>query len=226
MFAVPLKADGVTIEPIMPVDGGAAHFFTEYFDAVSVAEEYRLGQEKEGWIVAQRLLFHERNATAGVGFGFGLSGGNSAQSEFNWRLNIQELVKRHGGMDNPLLANRVTSDYINQIVAEHLATRINDGLQNGKLQGHWGSLLKLGLGIDAPTNADVALAVAGADGVIWKTNEIGGEIGLNWLSVRGVSIAGGSNEIQRNIVSERLLDLPREPGHSKDTPFRELMKQI
>lgn len=225
MIAIPLKDERVSIEPIVPVDGREAHFFMEYIDDVRVHEDYLLGADNEGWAVAQRLLYHERNATAGVGYGYGLNNGDSNQSGFNWTLNTRELAGHHHGMDNPYIAQRVTNDYIDQLVASHLADRINDGLQNNKLVGHWGSLLKLGLGIDAPANADVALAVAGADGVIWDESGNGGEVGLNWLRVRGVAIAGGSNEIQRNIVSERLLQLPREPGHARDTPFRELMKQ-
>ena len=98
-------------------------------------------------------------------------------------------------------------------------------MRSGKLQGPWGSLLKLGMGIDAPENAELALALSGADGVIWTGNGLGGEVVDNWLRARTISIAGGSNEIQRNIVSERLLGLPREPGDDKNIPFNELMRQ-
>ena len=225
MFAVPLKAPGVTIQPIVPATGGKAHFFIEYFDEVEIPEEYVLGGEGEGWTVAQRLLFHERNATAGIGYGLGLGGGQGEGGSGSWRLGALGLAARHGALDDPALAGAIAQDYIDLTVANQLGVRINTGLRTGKLQGQWGSLLKLGMGIDCPTNAELALAIAGADGVIWTGDRAGSEVVDNWLRVRGISIAGGSNEIQRNIVSERLLGLPREPGDDKNIPFNVLMKQ-
>jgi alkylation response protein AidB-like acyl-CoA dehydrogenase len=224
MFALPLKAKGVTINPIIPAQGGEAHFFIEYLDEVEVPEDYVLGGEGAGWTVAQRLLFHERNATAGVGYGLGLGGGSS-NGGFAFRLDILDLARRHGVTGDPALAARIADDYVELVVGEQLANRINGGMRMGKLQGQWGSLLKLGMGIDCPENADLALAVAGADGVVWSGDNEGGEVVKNWLRVRGISIAGGSNEMQRNIVSERLMGLPREPGDDKSLPFNELIQR-
>ena len=226
MFALPLKAKGVTIQPIKPVSGGEAHQFIEYFDDVEIGPEYVLGGEGEGWTIAQRLLFHERNATAGVGYGLGLGGGDGGEgSGGSWRLNLTDLARRFGTLDDPAYAGRIAEDHIDQTVSAQLAVRINAGMRSGKLQGPWGSLLKLGMGIDAPENAELALALSGADGVIWTGNGPGGEVVDNWLRARTISIAGGSNEIQRNIVSERLLGLPREPGDDKTIPFNELMRK-
>jgi len=226
MFALPLKAKGVTIVPIIPAQGGEAHFFIEHLDEVEIPEEYVLGGEGEGWTVAQRLLFHERNATAGVGYGLGLGGGSGAPGGANsWRLDIVDLARRRGVAEDPALAAQIAEDYIELVVGEQLARRINAGMRTGKLQGQWGSLLKLGMGIDSPANAELALAVAGAEGVVWSGENEGGEVARNWLRVRGVSIAGGSNEMQRNIVSERLMGLPREPGDDKNTPFSELIRR-
>ncbi len=226
MFAVPLKGKGVTIEPIAPVQGGPAHFFIEYFDNVRIPAAYQLGEERAGWKVAQRLLFHERNATVGVAYGYGLDSGN-ASGESSWRVNVQNIARQNGTFDEPVLGAQIAEDYIDMVVGRQLAERINAGLRNGQLKGHWGSLLKLQLGIDTPNNAELALALTGSDGVIWDGNDdqAGGELGLNWLKVRGLSIAGGSNEIQRNIVSERLLGLPREPGDDRTVPFSELMRR-
>ena len=61
--------------------------------------------------------------------------------------------------------------------------------------------------------------------MIWDGDEqVTGSAGEMWLNSRGISIAGGSNEMQRNIVSERLLGLPREPSFDRDIPFSEVIK--
>jgi hypothetical protein len=90
------------------------------------------------------------------------------------------------------------------------------------LDGPWGSLLKLGEGIDSPVLTADALAIAASSGVIWTDDEPGGDEGAAWISSRGISIGGGSNEMQRNIVSERLLGLPREHDPSRELPFSEI----
>jgi hypothetical protein len=61
--------------------------------------------------------------------------------------------------------------------------------------------------------------------VVWTDNEPGGDQGIAWLSSRGISIGGGSNEMQRNIVAERLLGMPREHDPSRELPFNEIMRR-
>ena len=94
----------------------------------------------------------------------------------------------------------------------------------GTFKGDWGSLLKLGLALDTLRRAEIGIAIGGSDGVIWAGDEPDtSAAGPVWLSARGISIAGGTNEMQRNIVSERLLGMPREPATDRDVPFTEVV---
>ncbi len=123
------------------------------------------------------------------------------------------------------IRQHIADSFIERTVSRFANERVMTGQRTGHFQGQWGSLLKLHLGADSPHQAKIGLAVHGADGVIWDGDEqVTGSAGEMWLNSRGISIAGGSNEMQRNIVSERLLGLPREPSFDRDIPFSEVIK--
>lgn len=227
MFAVPLKAPGVTIQPVLGSQGGTAHFFQEWFDDVAIPLGSLIGVENDGWTVAHSLLLHERNATAGLGHGIGLEGGRSHDliSSNVDSSDLVALAASAGRLDDPTSRQLIAEAHVMAMVATQASARISAGLRVGALKGEWGSLLKLGLGIDAPRRAEIALSLAGADGVVWP-DDLGehlGAPGIEWLTSRSIAIAGGTNEMQRNIISERLLGMPREPATDRDVPFREVL---
>ena len=230
MFVLPLgDYPGVTIEPIKEVNG-RAHFCQEFFDDVVVPAGNLIGQENEGWAVAQRLLFHERNATVGIGLGYGYmnAGGSSARSGALRGSPAGALfaaAARRGAAGDPAVRQLIGRAYVDMAAHGFARRRIMAGQRTGALVGQWGSLLKLGEGVDSPAYAELAMAVAASDGVIWTEESPGGAEGLAWMSSRGISIAGGSNEMQRNIISERLLGLPREYDPSRDLAFSEIQRR-
>jgi alkylation response protein AidB-like acyl-CoA dehydrogenase len=136
-----------------------------------------------------------------------------------------DVAARRGADRDPAVRQLIGRAYVDMAAHEFARRRVMAGQRTGKLVGQWGSLLKLGEGVDSPAYAELAMAVAAADGVIWTDDEPGGAEGLAWLSSRGISIAGGSNEMQRNIVSERLLGLPREYDPSRELPFSEIQRR-
>jgi alkylation response protein AidB-like acyl-CoA dehydrogenase len=227
MFAVPLSDPRVTIEPIVGAEGGPAHFFQEFFDDVAVPAENLIGDENDGWRVAHTLLFHERNATAGVGHGLGLGGGGERSSDNE--SGVEDLIdyaRRGGTLGDPVVRQLIAQAYVDEVVRGQAGARVAIGMRRGAFEGDWGSLLKLGLAVDTLRRAEIGLAVAGADGIIWREddNDAAGA-GRSWLTARNISIAGGTNEMQRNIVSERLLDMPREPATDRDAPFSEVLRR-
>jgi alkylation response protein AidB-like acyl-CoA dehydrogenase len=220
VLGVALDAEGLEIVPTVGLVGGEAEFFQEFLDDVRVPVSHTVGEEGSGWRTTQSLLFHERNAAGGVGHGLGYR------------------VEHHGVRATPRFmdsepdisrfrvgASRRRHEFdrtVRGFVRSALARRVDTGLRTGDLKGNWGSVTKLGVGSDAVPDAGDELALRGIDGVIWPSGVAAPE-SIGWLNARKVAIAGGTNEIQRNIISERLLGMPREPGPAATTPFREVL---
>jgi alkylation response protein AidB-like acyl-CoA dehydrogenase len=228
MFAVPMQGTpGLTIEPIREANGNA-EFCQEFFDDVVLPGENLIGPENAGWSVAQSLLLHERNAVAGVGYGVGLIGGDAEEGETTFGgptvAELIRLARVRGVSDQGPIRQLIAEAYVQSIVSSQLGQRVMTGMRVGTYKFQWGSLPKLGLGVDVPRLAEIAVAVAGDEGVIWEGDADPAEPSLFLLGCRAVSISGGSNEIQRNIVSERLLGLPREPSFDRDLPFNEVVR--
>lgn len=100
------------------------------------------------------------------------------------------------------------------------------GMRVGTHQGQWGSLLKLQGSVIGHEAERTEMASLGADAVIWEGDEVRlDKTGTRWLGSRGATIAGGSSEMQRNIISERLLGLPRAPSDDRDVAFFESVKR-
>jgi len=222
MFALPLRAPGVTINRIAKSDGWDQEFCQEFFDDVRLGPDAVVGQVNEGWPVAQRLLVHERNTTGGVGYGVGLHPkGKQAVSIDDLLAAVATRGTAISQADEQLLAEA----YVNSVVLDQLSERIMTGFGTGALTGPWGSLLKLGAGLRNHRRAEIAIELCGPAAVAWEDGSDNGPVGSAWLNAMVVSVAGGTNEMQRNTVTERLLGLPREPADDRGISFSESLRR-
>ncbi len=211
MFIVPMDAEGVEIRPINQIDGGQ-HFNEVFFTDVSIPADNLLGELNNGWNMATAMLMYER-----VAIGTGTTSGiNTPRSD---QL-IEEATKR-GIITDSVIRQKLMRLREMETTASLVKMRTRAELQAGKTPGPGGSLTKLiGTNIGYMYR-DLSLEVVGPSSVAWDD---GGSATWqrNALTILQAGIAGGTNEIQRNIIGDRVLGLPRDIDASKGVPFKEL----
>ncbi len=209
-FIVDMKAPGVTIKPLKQMNGGAM-FNEVFFDDVRVAHDHVIGDVNEGWTVAITTLMNERVA---IGSGGGGGGRGSVHD-------LIDLAQRRGAAGDPILRQGLASLYTKSRISKFLGMRTLTAAAQGKVPGPEGSIGKL-FGARIYTEmGELALAIVGPAGVA------GGD-DFHWhqplLGAPAAHIAGGSDEVMKNIIGERVLGLPGEPRVDKGIAWKEVRR--
>jgi alkylation response protein AidB-like acyl-CoA dehydrogenase len=204
MFVVDMRAPGVEVRPLRQMTGGTS--FNEVFlDGVRVHDSHRLGDVDEGWTVALTTLMNERASIGGGGVGSASSGTSR----------LFELARRMGVAEDPIVRQRLAEVYVHSTVARYNNLRAMAKIRAGQLPGPEMSIGKLSLTQNMARTAQVVADILGpriaADTGEWGTFAWGEFV----LGVPGIRIAGGTDEVMRNIVGERVLGLPKEPSAAR-----------
>ena len=211
-FVVDMRAPGVEVRPLRQMTGGAS-FNEVFFNEVRVPDDHRLGEVNQGWSVALTTLMNER-AAIGAGGAGGATSGVTAR--------IIEMVRHYGLDTDPIVRNDLAALVTANRVASYTNQRAMDRIKQGQLPGPELSIAKLALTTNMRRMSEFVARVLGprliADSGEWGTYAWSAFV----LGVPGMRIAGGSDEVMRNIVGERVLGLPKDPGIDSVTPFREL----
>ena len=211
MFIVPMDADGVDVRPIHQIDGGN-HFNEVFFTDVRISADNLLGDLNDGWRMATAMLMYER-----VAIGSGTTGG--VRTDRSDRL-IAECRNR-GLHDDPALRQKLMRLRILETCLSLVAMRTRAEMKAGRTPGPGGSIGKLATVQIADLHSELSMAIAGAAGVAWDD-----EADAHWqrqtLTSLQAGIAGGTTEIQRNIIGDRVLGLPRDISVDRGVAFKDL----
>lgn len=207
-FLVPFDAAGVEVRPIRQMSGGA-NFNEVFLTGVRLSDDLRLGAVGDGWKVALTCLGFERDHSGG-------SSGGHTGGGFPQVL----AAAHHFGLAGEARTRQMLADlYIHSKVAQYTNRRAAAALKAGQTPGPEGSLGKLMWTANMTRVSHAISAILGprlvADTGEWGTYAWSEHV----LGAPGYRIAGGSDEIQRNIIGERVLGLPSEPRVDKDVPF-------
>lgn len=217
MFIVPIKHPGVTLRRIEQVNG-SLEFCEEFFDDVELGDDAVLGEVGQGWAVVSRQLFHERLS---LGNGSQYSSGTGSESPEDSPLDLVHIVETSTGADDRDVRRAAGRALVHRYVARQLTERVFSGMQDGSVPPSYGTILRL---VAAETNElelDTALMIADSAATVDAGDGLC-DIGTRFLGRQVLSIGGGTTEIARNIIAERILEFPREYAADRGVPFNQV----
>jgi alkylation response protein AidB-like acyl-CoA dehydrogenase len=199
---VDMKTPGVTVRPIITLDG--AHEVNEvWLEDVKVPVANLIGEENKGWTYAKFLLGHERTNIAGIGI---------AKREL---ARLKRIAEAEGRLDDPLFAARVAQVEIDLMALEITNLRVLAGEtraeRENKAPGPEASILKIKGTEIQQAISELMMQAVGAYALPFKQSDVGPDyatnLGAGYCNLRKLSIFGGSNEIQKNIISQMIMGL-------------------
>jgi alkylation response protein AidB-like acyl-CoA dehydrogenase len=243
-FLLDMDQPGVEVRPLREMTGEAA--FNEVFlTEARVPDADRLGELNDGWRVAMTTLSFERDpGNAGMSQGGGSFLGRAdlaasvaehrrrqeaAQDGFSLAVAggissvLDSLVTGFGASSDPVVRQQLMRIYSLRMIMRWSGQRAKAAARAGQQPGPEVSTLKLAGSQLGRMIRDLGLQVAGPHGTLSGVDApTGGAFQTYSLFTPALSIAGGSDEVQRNIIGERVLGLPKDPDASRDVPYRQL----
>jgi len=240
-FAIPMQQPGVEVRPLRQMNGHAS-FNEVFFDDARVPAANMIGEPGDGWRVAVTTLMYERRGAALQRPRFTAPDGRTVReaiaeadeyfATYSWypqRAGRADLVidaaRAIGVAGDPLVRQKIASVVSLQRVNQWTAARAAAARTLGRPPGPEGSLAKLAASNLARAAYDTHASIASAQGMLSGPDSfLDGVVAEVLVSVPAVSIAGGTDEIQRNIIGERVLGLPKEPSVDRDVAFRTIAR--
>jgi alkylation response protein AidB-like acyl-CoA dehydrogenase len=213
-FLLDMTTPGITIRPLRQMTG-ESHFSEVFLDGVRIPAANVLGEPGQGWRIAQTTLMSERSSIAG---------GTGADPR-----GLIALARRFGRDRDPLVRQAIVGAHIQAELLRFLRYRMQTALSQGRAPGQEASVMKLAFGRYMKHMTETAVDLQGPAGLLAGPdlpggNGVEGASSAMWhrrfLHSPSLRIAGGSDQVQANIIGERALGLPRDPSPDKDLPFR------
>ncbi len=243
MFLIDMRQTGIEVKPLRQMNGHASFNEVFFTDAV-IPRDQLLGAEGDGWQIATTTLMHERRFadSAGRKIEPSIRTERIYQEEaeeirvsnepYKWypqRAGRPDLVLERaqstGCIEDPVIRQEIAKLLSLNLCVGWTAARAKAAQAQGKTPGPEGSLSKLASSVVAREANRVHTLISGSDAMLTgPESPMEGVIAEVLVSTPAISIAGGTDEIQKNIISERVLGMPKEPRTDVDVPFLEVRR--
>jgi alkylation response protein AidB-like acyl-CoA dehydrogenase len=216
-FAIPMSLPGVEVRQIRQLDETDG-FCEVFLDDVEIPDLYRVGDVNDGWTVTQSMLVFERGAGRG-------GASTSIEPAGPLAPDLVQLARRSGRLGEVIVRQKLARAHTIDYVAKALARRIAlAGTAHGFNPG-LAAYGKLFAGTYNPVRARLGVEIGGSGAMTWDAADpLGRDVSNGYLNGRIQSIAGGTNEMQRNGISERILGMPREMSFDTKKPYSEVLR--
>ena len=219
VFILPIRQAGVDIHRIEMLNGNM-EFCQEFLTDVRVPDTDRIGEVDGGWSVGTRWLFHERmlhnSPLVTVPTGTNHGAGSRASTLVDVASAAGRLGDRH---TRELIGEARTLE----LVGGQLNHRIGQSIAAGALSDQAAAIGRLFLGISTARVSSISFEIAASIGGAWTDDDgAAADSGVGFLMRQTSCIGGGTTEMARNVISERVLGMPRERSHDPSIPFREV----
>jgi alkylation response protein AidB-like acyl-CoA dehydrogenase len=218
VFMLPLKQPGIEVHRIEMLNG-SKEFCQEFLTDVRVPDSDRVGEVDDGWTVGTRWMFHERmlhnSPLVTLPPGAFSSGGRAGA--------IVGVARDAGRLDDPIARDLLGEVRMLELVGEQLQQRVSQGIMSRSMSDQSAAIARLFAGMTAVRATSVAHEIAGGLGIAWSDDDGAvAEVGNDFLMRQVSCIGGGTTEMARNVISERVLGMPRERSVDRDVAFREV----
>jgi len=224
VFMVPLKAPGIELHRIEMLNG-VDDFCQEFFTDVRIPDSYRIGEVNAGWTVGTRWMYHERTIGGGSPYLTRPAKGSAADNQRRVIEPAVAIARAAGRLSDPLARQLIGEAHTLSTVGEALGERLGALMRSGAMSEHGAGLGRLFNGNARVRATTIGYELAGSAAAAWEDeDEEVGRNGTEFLVRQAACIGGGTTEISANVVSERLLGMPREQTLDRNVAFREIPK--
>jgi alkylation response protein AidB-like acyl-CoA dehydrogenase len=227
-FLIDLHQPGVDVRPLKHI-GGEVDFNEVFLDGAWVPDDQRVGAVGDGWKVAGATLSGERQMVSGAGSGGVDRIGGSGAERLVEAAQARTAAGLPGGSNDPVVRQRLVGLISEERIRAWTNQRVRAGLRAGRSPGPESSIGKVHQGDLNQRIQLLATDLLGAGALAWdapqRPDDYAGGLPYEvkgMLRSRANTIEGGTTEVNKNVVAERVLGLPREPDPWKDAPWRDV----
>lgn len=224
VFMLEIHQPGIEIHRIEMLNG-SREFCQEFITDVRVPDSQRIGEEGQGWTVGTRWMYHERTISGGSPYVTSPAGRPAvALDPGGGAIALIRLARKRGRLGDPRVRELIGESHALSLVGNALVGHIAEQIRSGATSEQAAAISRLWFGTSAVRNSTISFELSGAAAVAWSEEEADdfGRKGTRYLMRQTSCIAGGTTEMARNAISERVLGMPRERRVDKDIPFRDV----